>query len=81
VNIQDRFPFGLTGLTSLLSKKLSRVFSRTTIWKHQLFSAQSSLWSNSHIFTWLLEKPQLWLDGPLLAKWCLCFLICHLGLS
>ena len=78
MNIQGWFPLGLTGLISLLSKEFSRVFSRTTIWKHQLFSAQSSLWSNSHIFTWLLEKPQLWLDGPLLAKWCLCFLIhCH----
>ena len=38
------------------------------VWKHQFFSAQLSLWSNSHIHTWLLEKPQLWLDGPLLAK-------------
>ena len=44
------------------------IFSSTTIWKHQFFGTQSSLWSNSHIHTWLLEKPQLWLDGPLLAK-------------
>ena len=80
-NIQGRFPLGLTGLISLLSKEFSRVFSSTTIWKHQLFSTQSSLWSNSHIFTWLLEKPQLWLDGPLLAKWCLCFLLHCLGWS
>ena len=36
--------------------------------KHQFFSAQLSLWSNSHIHTWLLEKPYPWLDGPLLAK-------------
>ena len=36
---------------------------------------------NSHICTWLLEKPQFWLYRPLLAKWCLCFLICSLGLS
>ena len=57
VNIQDWFPLGLTGLISLLSKGLSRVFSSTTIQKHQFFSAQSSLWSNSHINTWLLEKP------------------------
>ena len=47
---------------------LSRVFSSTTVQKHQFFSAQLSLWSNSHIHTWLLEKPSLWLDGPLLAK-------------
>ena len=48
---------GWTGLISLLSKGLSRVFSSITIWKHQLFSTQPSLWSNSHIHTWLLEKP------------------------
>ena len=53
---------------SLQSKGLSRVFSNTTVQKHQFFSAQLSLLSNSHIYTWLLEKPQLWLDGPLLAK-------------
>ena len=57
MNIQDWFPLGLTGLTSLQSKGFSRVFSSTTIQKHQFFSAQSSLWSNSHIHTWLLEKP------------------------
>ena len=49
--------FRLTGLISLLSKGLSRVFSSTTIRKHQFFSAQPSLWSNSHIHTRLLEKP------------------------
>ena len=57
MNIQDWFPLGLTGLISLLSKGLSRVFSNTTVQKHQFFSAQPSLWSNSHICTWLLEKP------------------------
>ena len=41
--------------------------------KYQFFGAQTSLWSSSHIHTWLLEKPLLWLDGPLSAKWCLCF--------
>ena len=51
------FPLGLTGLISLLVKGLSRVFSSTTFWKHQFFGAQPSLWSNSHICTWLLEKP------------------------
>ena len=53
----------------------------TTIQKHQFFGAQPSLWSNSHIHTWLLEKPWLWLYKPLLAKWCLCFLISCLSLS
>ena len=51
MNIQDWFPLGLTGLISLQSKGLSRVFSSTTIQKHQFFSAQPSLWSNSHICT------------------------------
>ena len=57
MNIQDSFPLGLTSLISLQSKGLSRVFSSTTFLKHQFFSAQPSLWSNSHIHTWLLEKP------------------------
>ena len=57
MNIQDWFPLGLTGLISLLSKGLSKIFSNTTIQKHQFFSSQPSLWSNSHIHTWLLEKP------------------------
>ena len=56
MNIQDWFPLGLTGWISLQSKGLSRVFSKTTVQKHQLFSAQLSLWFNSHIHTWLLEK-------------------------
>ena len=47
---------GLTGLISLLSKRLSRVFSNTTIQKNQFFGAQPSLWFNSHIHTWLLGK-------------------------
>ena len=74
MNIQDWVPVRLIGLISLQSKGLSRVFSNTTIWKHQFFSAQPSLWSNSHIHSWLLEKPLLWLYGPLSAKWYLCFL-------
>ena len=57
MNIQGWFPLGLTGLISLLSKGLSRVFSNTTVRKQQFFSTQPSLWSNSHIHTWLLEKP------------------------
>ena len=50
-------PLGLTGLISLQFKGLSRVFSSTIVQKHQFFSAQPSLWSNSHIHTWLQEKP------------------------
>ena len=57
VNIQDWFPWGLTGLISLLSKGPSRVFCSTTVQKHQFFGAQPSLWSSSHIHVWLLEKP------------------------
>ena len=57
VNPQDWFPLEWTGWISLLSKGLSRVFSNTTVQKHQFFGAQLSLWSNSHIYTWLLEKP------------------------
>ena len=57
MNIQDWFPLGWTGWISLQSNGLSRVFSNTTVQKHQFFSAQLSLESNSHIHTWLLEKP------------------------
>ena len=57
MNIQDWFHLGLTGLISLQSKGLSRVFSNTTVQKHQFFSTQLSSQSNSHIHTWLLEKP------------------------
>ena len=48
---------------------------------HRLFGIQLSLWSSSHIHTWLLEKPQLWVYRSLLAKWCLCFLMYCLVLS
>ena len=75
MNIRGWFPLGLTGLSSLLSKGLLRVFSTTTIQKHQFFSAQPSLWSNSHIHTWLLEKLWFLPYEPLSAKWCLCFFI------
>ena len=57
MNVQDWFPWGFTGLISMLSKGLSMVFSSTTIWKHQFFGAKPSLGSNSHICNWLLEKP------------------------
>ena len=54
MNIQDWFPLGLTDWIILQSKGLSRVFTNTTVQKHQFYSAQFSLWSNSHIHTWLL---------------------------
>ena len=57
MNIQDWSPLGWTDWISLQSKGLSRVFSNTTVQKHQFFSSQLSVWSNSHIHTWLLEKP------------------------
>ena len=58
MDIQAGFSLGLFGLISLKSKGLSRVFFNTTVWKHQFFfGIQPSLWSNSHIRTWLLEKP------------------------
>ena len=81
MNIQYCLPLGLTGLISLKSKGLSKVFSNTTVQKHQFFGTQPSLWSNSHIHTRLLERSPLALYQPLLAKQCLCFLICCLGWS
>ena len=65
VNIQDWFPLRLTDWISLQFKGFTRVFSNTTVQKHQFFSTK----------LWLLEKTKLWLDGPLLAMLCLCFLI------
>ena len=68
MNIHDWFPLGWTGRISLQSKGLSRVFSNTTVQKHQFFSAQLSLWSNSPIHIWLssldmLDERALWHDG------------------
>ena len=57
MNTQDWSPSGWTGWISLQSKGLWGVFSNTTVWKHQFFSAQPFVWSNSHIYTWPLEKP------------------------
>ena len=56
MNIQDWFPLGWTDWISLQSKGLSRVFSNTTVQNNQFFGAQLSLWSKSHVYTWLLEK-------------------------
>ena len=72
--------FRMDWLDLLVVQGISRVFSNT-VRKHQFLGTQPSLWSNSYIRTWLLEKPQLWLDGTWSAKWCLCFLIHCLGLS
>ena len=57
MNTQDWSPLGWTGWISLQSKGLSRVFSNTTVQKHWFFGAQLSSQSNSHIYTWPLEKP------------------------
>ena len=67
-NTQDWSPLEWTGWIALQSMGLSKVFSNTTVQKHQFFSTQLSSQSNSHIHTWPLEKPQPWLDRPLLAK-------------
>ena len=56
VNIQVWFPLGWAGLISLQSRGLSRVFSSTTVWKHQFCDTQTSLWYKSHICIWLLEN-------------------------
>ena len=57
MNTQDWSPLGWTGWISLQSKRLSRVFSNTTVQRHQIFGAQPSSQSNSHIHKWPLEKP------------------------
>ena len=66
-NTRDWYPLGWTGWMSLQSKGLSRVFSNTTVQNHQLFGAQPSSQSTSHIHTWPLEKPgqgrRLWVPG------------------
>ena len=68
MNTQDWSPLGWTGWISLQSKGLSRVFSNTAVQKHQLFPAQIAFYSNSHIHTWPLEKPSLWLDGAFMRQ-------------
>ena len=73
MNILDWFPLGLTGLIFLQSKGLSRVFSNTTVQKHQFLDAQLSLWLNSHIHVWLLKKSYPWVYGSL-YKYTLCVL-------
>ena len=69
MNIQGWLPWGLTGLISLQSKGLSRVFS----WEYQFFSAQPSLWSSPQYPSITTGKTIALIYGPLSAKWCLCF--------
>ena len=57
MNMQGWYPLGLTGWISLQFKGLSRVLFNSTVQKHQFFSDQLSLWPNSHIHRWLMEKP------------------------
>ena len=68
MNTQDWSPLGWTGWISLLSKGLSRVFSNTTVQKHQFFSLQLSSQSNSHIHTWLLERNIAWTGWTFVGK-------------
>ena len=80
MNIWVWFPLGLTGLISLQSKGVSRVFSSTTVWMHQFFGAQLFLLSSSHIHTWLLENHSF--DYTDLCRQSnVCFLIHCLGSS
>ena len=81
MNIQCWFPLGMPGLISLQSKGLSRAFSSTTIWKHQIMGTQSSLWSNSQIHM-TTGKTTAWTIRILVGKvMSLCLLRCCLGLS
>ena len=64
VKIQGWFPLGLADLISLQSKWLWSIFSNTTIQKHQIFSTQPSLYSDSHIHTWIMEKSWFCLYSP-----------------
>ena len=81
MNIQGWFPLGLTCWISLQFKGLSRVFSNTTVQKHQFFSAQLSLQSNSHIHNMTTGKTITLSRQIFVGKVCPCFLICCLGLS
>ena len=76
MNIQGWFPLGLTGLISLKSKGLSRVFSNTTVQKHWFFP-HCLLYGLSHLYRTTRKSIALTV-WPLSAKWCLCFLICCL---
>ena len=80
MNIQCWIPLLLTSLISLLSKGLSGVFTSITVPKHQFFGTQPSLWSNSHICTWLLEKSWLMFmkrEHQPDKQWIFCLLCCR----
>ena len=79
MNIQDWFPLGLTGMISLQSKRLKSLLQQYSLKAPIL--RYSAFFMVQHSYPWLLEKPDLWLYRPFLEKWCLCFLICCLGLS
>ena len=81
MNVQGWFPLGLTGLSSLLSKGLSGVFSSTTVWKHQFFDIQPSLWSSSHLYMTTWKTTALIIQTIVDKVMTLFFLICSLGLS
>ena len=81
VSIQGWFPLRLTGLISLLSMGLSRVFSSTTVWRHQFFGALPSLWSTFHNCIWPWGRPYPCLYGPLSTEWFLYSSSHCLGLS
>ena len=68
MNIQDWISFRIDWLDLLAVQGTFKSLLQHHSSVHHFFSAQLSLWSNSHIHTWLLEKPYLWLDGPLSAK-------------
>ena len=73
--IQGWFPLGLNWFDLPAAQGTLKSLLQHQIWKDQFFTIQSSLRSNSNTHTCLLEKPWLWLYGPLLAKWYLCFLL------
>ena len=73
VNLQSWCPFRMAWLDLLAVQGTLSVFSSTTVQKHQFFDSQPSLWPNSCIYTWLLEKPWLWLYRPLSAVMSLLF--------
>ena len=75
LNTQDWSPLGWTGWFSLQSKGLSRVFSNTTVQKHQFFGTQLTSQSNSHIHTWPLEKPYFFIVKDLVQNKSLCLVV------
>ena len=80
INIESWFPSRLTGLISLQSKRLSRVFFSTTIWKYQFFDSQTSMVQLSHMAT-VYDYWKNHRFAYIEAKWCQCFLMCCLDLS